>query len=63
MKSLIMRQRTVFRSHKCRSILQCLSEKGHSVTSKYIKELLQDLFIASALPFVIIFYNRQVDNA
>jgi hypothetical protein len=53
MKSLIMRQRIIFRTHKCRSNLKCLSEISHIAALKYIKVSLQDLFIASALPFVI----------
>jgi hypothetical protein len=61
MKSLVMRQRTIFRSHECGSNLQCLSEKGCSTALKYIKVSLQDLFIASALPFIISFRNRRVD--
>jgi len=62
MKSLIIRQRTIFRTHKCRSNLQCLSKEGWSAVLKYIKESLQDLFIASALPFLIIFYNREING-
>ena len=56
-KSLLMRQRTIFRTHKCRSNLWCLSEEGRSAILKYIKVSLQDLFIASALPFVISYCN------
>jgi hypothetical protein len=50
-----MRQRTIFRTYKCGSNLKYLSEEGRSTVLRYIKVSLQDLFIASALPFVIIF--------
>jgi hypothetical protein len=62
MKSLVMRQRTIFRTHKCRSNLQCLSKEGRSAVLKYIKESLQDLFIVSALPFLINFCNREINS-
>jgi hypothetical protein len=62
MKSLVMRQRTIFRTHKCRYNLQCLSKEGRSAILKYIKESLQDLFIASAPPFLITFCNRGINS-
>jgi hypothetical protein len=52
MKNLLMRQRTISRTHKCRYNLQCLSEKNVAMYLKHIKVSLQYIFIASALPFM-----------